>query len=78
MSGKKHFTSAEAKQIGEALGISWNKFDIEQYRMGLDIELEHDLIDPETHASNDDPMVTSKIALAHLNHCKCWNRKYCA
>ena len=57
----------EAKQIGEALGIDWSKFDVEQYRMGLDVELEHGLIDPNTNVTNDDYMVTGKIALAHLN-----------
>ena len=67
MTSKKHFTNEEAKQIGEALGIDWSKFDVEQYRMGLDVELEHGLVDPHTNVTNDDPMVTGKIALAHLN-----------
>ena len=67
MTSKKHFTAAEAKQIGEALGIDWSKFDIEQYRMGLDVELEHGKVDPHTNVTNDDPMMTGKIALAHLN-----------
>lgn len=67
MTSKKHFTSEEAKQIGEALGIDWSKFDVEQYRMGLDVELEHGLVDHHTNVTNDDPMVTGKIALAHLN-----------
>jgi len=67
MTTKKHFTTAEAKQIGEALGIDWSKFDVEQYRMGLDVELEHGKIDPQTNVTNDDPIMTGKIALAHLN-----------
>ena len=67
MTSKKHFTAAEAKQIGEALGIDWSKFDIEQYRMGLDVELEHGKVDPHTNVTNDDPIITGKIALAHLN-----------
>ena len=67
MTGKKHFTNEEAKRIGEALGIEWSRFDVEQYRMGLDVELEHGLVDPHTNVTNDDPMVTGKIALAHLN-----------
>ena len=66
MTSKKHFTNEEAKQIGEALGIEWSRFDVEQYRMGLDVELEHGLVDPHTNVTNDDPMVTGKIALAHL------------
>ncbi len=67
MTTKKHFTAAEAEQIGEALGIDWSKFDVEQYRMGLDVELEHGKIDPQTNVTNDDPIMTGKIALAHLN-----------
>ena len=67
MTTKKHFTAAEAKQIGEALGIDWSKFDVEQYRMGLDVELEHGKVNPQTNVTNDDPIMTGKIALAHLN-----------
>ncbi|MFC1925792.1 DUF5661 family protein [Chloroflexota bacterium] len=67
MTAKKHFTIEEARQIGERLGIEWSKFDVEQYRMGLDVELEHGLVDPHTNVTNDDPLITGKIALAHLN-----------
>ena len=67
MTVKKKFTAEEAKQIGEALGIDWGKFDVEQFRMGLDVELEHGLIDPHTNVTNDDPIMTGKITLAHLN-----------
>ncbi|MBA7614691.1 hypothetical protein ES703_21960 [subsurface metagenome] len=67
MTSKKHFTPQEAKEIGERLGIDWSKFDVEQYGMGLDVELEHGLVDSHTNVTNDDPIVTGKIALAHLN-----------
>jgi hypothetical protein len=67
MTSKKHFAAAEARRIGEALGIDWSKFDVEQYRMGLDVELEHGKTDPNTNVTNDDPVMTGKIALAHLN-----------
>ncbi len=67
MTMKKHFTATEAKQIGKALGIDWSKFDVEQYRIGLDVELEHGKVDPQTNITNDDPIMTGKIALAHLN-----------
>ena len=67
MTAKKHFTEKEARQIGESLGIDWSKFDVEQYRMGLDVELEHGLVNPHTNVTNDDPIMTGKIALAHLN-----------
>lgn len=67
MTSKKHFTNEEAKKIGEKLGVDWSKFDVEQYGMGLDVELEHGLVDPHTNVTNDDPIMTGKIALAHLN-----------
>jgi len=67
MTGKKHFTTEEAKRIGETLGISWDRFNVEQYRMGLDVELEHGMVDPDTNVTNDDEIITGKIALAHLN-----------
>ena len=67
MAGSKRFTIEEAKRIGEALGIDWCKFDVEQFRMGLDVELEHGIRDKQTNVTHDDDMITGKIALAHLN-----------
>ncbi|MBU4375718.1 hypothetical protein KKH38_04405 [Patescibacteria group bacterium] len=67
MSTKEKFTTEEAKEIGEKLGIDWSKFDVEQFRMGMDVELEHGLVDPHTNVTNDDSLITGKIALAHLN-----------
>lgn len=67
MSSRKSFTIEEAKEIGEKLGIDWSRFDVEQYRIGLDVELEHGKIDPHTNVTGDDPILTGKIALAHLN-----------
>jgi hypothetical protein len=64
---KKHFTSEEAKRIGEAIGVDWSEFDVEQFRMGLDVELEHGKHDSNTNVTDDDPIVTGKITLAHLN-----------
>ena len=67
MQNTKSFSAEEAKKTGEELGIDWSKFDVEQFRMGMDVELEHGLCDPNTNVSNDDPLITGKIALAHLN-----------
>ena len=64
---KKTFTAEEAKEIGEQLGVDWSKWDVEQFRMGMDVELEHGTIDPNTNVTNDDALMTGKIALAHLN-----------
>ena len=57
----------DAKRIGESLGIDWTKFDVEQFRMGLDIELEHGSRELSTNVTNDDEITTGKIALTHLN-----------
>jgi len=64
---KKHFATEEAQKIGAALNLAWYDFDVEQFRMGLDVELEHGLRDPFTNVTGDDPILTGKIALAHLN-----------
>jgi len=61
------FSTSEAKEIGEQLGITWDKFDVEQFRHGMDIELEHGTENQVTNVTNDDPLMTGKIALAHLN-----------
>jgi DNA-directed RNA polymerase alpha subunit len=67
MSEAKRFTAKEAKSIGEKLGIDWKEYDVEQFRMGLDVEREHGTVSPATNVTNDDPTMTAKIALAHLN-----------
>jgi chromosome condensin MukBEF MukE localization factor len=53
--------------VGETLGVDWSKFDIEQFRMGLDVELEHGIRNEQTDVTHDDEIMTGKIALAHLN-----------
>ena len=67
MSPKRVFTPEKAKEIGEALGVDWTKFDVEQFRIGMDVELEHGTRDPSINVTDDDPLKTGKIALAHLN-----------
>jgi hypothetical protein len=66
MSGSQHFTTEQAKQVGDKLGVDWLAFDVEQFRMGMDVELEHGARDPETNVTNNDIMMTGKIAWAHL------------
>lgn len=69
MTGTKlHFTSEEAAAIAQQLDVDFGAlgFDLEQYRMGLDVELEHGLRDAGTNVTGDDPLTTGRIALAHL------------
>jgi len=63
---KMSFTLNQAKVIGEELGIRWDKFDVKQFRAGLAVESEHGAVNPKTDVTNDDPLLTGKIALAHL------------
>jgi hypothetical protein len=69
MTVRKSFTAEEARRVGEQIGIDWGTapFDVEQFRMGMDVELEHGLHDLSTNVTGDDDVVTGKIALAHLN-----------
>jgi Protein of unknown function (DUF5661) len=63
------FAPDDAREIGESIGIDWatSPFDVEQFRAGLHVELEHGRRDPETNVTDDDRIVTGKIARAHLN-----------
>ncbi len=67
METQKTFTTEEARVVGACLGVKWTNFDAEQFRKGMDIELEHGLRNPHTNITNDEPITTAKIALVHLN-----------
>jgi hypothetical protein len=66
---RRSFSEEQARTIGERIGIDWgaSRFDVEQFRMGLEVELEHGRRDPATNVSDDDEVTTGKIAWAHLN-----------
>lgn len=67
MATMQHFTTEQALEIGNKLGIDWDRFNVEQFRIGLIVELEHGLNAPSTDVTGNDPILTGKIALAHLN-----------
>jgi hypothetical protein len=69
MDGQGSFTTEDARRVGEEIGIDWSSalFDVEQFRAGLHVELEHGSQNPATDVTDDDAIVTGKIALAHLN-----------
>ena len=69
MTSRSGFTPDEARAAGERIGIDWGSaaFDLEQFRMGMDVELEHGARDPQTNVTDDDVIMTAKIARAHLN-----------
>ena len=64
---RKNFTEKQAEKIGDKLGISWKEFDVDQFRRGMNVELEHGKISKKTNVTDDNPVMTGKIALAHLN-----------
>jgi hypothetical protein len=69
MSAHARFTPDEARAAGERIGIDWeaSQFSLEQFRMGMNVELEHGTRDPQTNVTGDDVTMTAKIARAHLN-----------
>jgi hypothetical protein len=66
MANKRPISAEEAGNVGSTLMINWTKVDLEQFRRGLEVELEHGARDPETNVTNDDLALTGKIAWAHL------------
>jgi hypothetical protein len=66
MSGERMITAEEASKIGVSLELDWAQIDLDQFRRGLEVELEHGARDPETDVTNDDLLLTGKIAWAHL------------
>jgi hypothetical protein len=66
MGNKRRISAEDARQVGVTLGLDWQKMDLEQFRRGLEVELEHGAQDPETNVTNDDLALTGKIAWAHL------------
>ena len=66
MSRKAEFTSEEARSIGDEIGVDWERIPLEEFRVGLGVELEHGARDAQTDVTGDDPIVTGKIAHAHL------------
>lgn len=66
MAQQQQISAEHARQVGAALGLDWAKIDPEQFRRGLEVELEHGARDAETNVTNDDMALTGKIAWAHL------------
>ena len=66
MSDGRRTSTEEAKRVGDQIGVDWERFDLEQFRAGMDVEYEHGTRDAQTDVTGDDPVVTGKIALAHM------------
>jgi Protein of unknown function (DUF5661) len=66
MAESQRITSDQARRAGDEIGVDWSRFDLEQFRFGMEVELEHGSHDPQTDVTHDDPILTAKIALAHM------------
>lgn len=66
---KPKYTKEQTKKIGDALGVDWNKTDLDEATMGMNVELEHGTVDSQTNVTDDSDILTFKIMLAHLNEC---------
>ena len=66
MGKQRHTAIEEARRVGDLIGVDWQMYDLEQFRRGMDVEFEHGLHDPQTDVTHDDPVLTGKIALAHM------------
>ena len=66
MTETRRTSTEEARRVAEAIGIDWALFTLEEFRAGMDVEFEHGSHDPQTDVTHDDPILTGKIALAHL------------
>ena len=61
------FKLNDAYYAASILGINFDKFSVEDFLEGINIELEHGNINPKTNVTNNNLITTAKIALAHLN-----------
>ena len=70
--GEKHmeenmFKLKDILKVANELEIDFTKFSLSDFITGINIELEHGLINPQTNVTNNNLLMTAKIALAHLN-----------
>lgn len=61
------YSANEISDIAQELGIKFDKYSLDDLITGINIELEHGKVSPTTNVTNDDLILTMKIALAHLN-----------
>jgi organic hydroperoxide reductase OsmC/OhrA len=67
ITGPRKFTIEEAREIGNRIGVNFSQYDVDEFRRGLEVEMEHGTVIHETNVTNDDENLTGKIAWAHLH-----------
>lgn len=71
------FNDTDILRVASYLNVDFSKFPLDDFKRGIEIELEHGIIDKNTNVTNDDLIMTAKIALAHLNeHPNYYNKYY--
>ena len=61
------FKIDDIMNVAKILNIDFSKFSLSDFIVGINIELEHGLVNPLTNITNNDLLMTAKIALAHLD-----------
>lgn len=61
------FSDKEILDVANYLNIDFSKFSFDDFKRGINIELEHGYVDLKTNVTDNDLLKTAKIALAHLN-----------
>ena len=56
----------ETNKIGDYFGLNWKIIDRHEWHYGMNIELEHGTSAGIANITNDKPIMTGKIALAHI------------
>ena len=61
------FNDYDIMNVANYLNVDFNNFSFDDFKRGINIELEHGLQNRNTNVTDDDLLKTAKIALAHLN-----------
>ena len=56
----------EARLIASLVKGEAEKISPDEFRLGLEVELEHGMMFPDANVTNNHPILTGKIVLAHL------------
>ena len=59
-------TTEEAQKILDIVNVAKMPIAVGDFRMGLDVELEHGFMYPDANVTNNHPVLTGKIVLAHM------------
>ncbi|MCL2678817.1 MAG: hypothetical protein FWF18_00715 [Dehalococcoidia bacterium] len=64
---EKVFTIEQATEVAAKIGMNFDKWDVAEFCLGMNVELEHGKADANTNITDDDPVVTGRLVWAHLN-----------